>query len=499
MDDTFILKVGDKDLSALITPLAVGSSSDEYPKSIIPIPYDAPEGAGDPYRSLIDSITAKSTDTGPGIMFCRFALQTLNVKVELERADYGLKEGVNKLWGKPLFEVWPEQNGASTATAEQIKTLLGIIALASRCKARPGPDRSDYLKLLWQRGISLVDQQLVTQLGIEEYQPEIIKSLVSNFSAATLALLYISTRGKSPMLYPESFQFGVLAVQGISNSLLSHWLRVGQLFDIGPSIIAASVPFREIRQLCTKILEKSADLGQAGPQITLFLQALGRNFTGFSIRASPFTSALLTLILLFATDSRTLLYLYAGAGVDVVIEMAKRAYLWTTGLRAVQGQFAQVTIGEEVVDPIVHDVLHQGNLDPPLTQRITSFERKDLVRYLLWLMTHYVVLLRDGVRLPDGRVVSEETYLLSVKELLQPDPNSRPFPESSLGKILSRRYRPHDAPAAGVPHRDAGAPPLGRVAGNGPAPAQMQVQQLPAAGVQPNPNPDGDQADLLDL
>ena len=307
----------------------------------------------------------------------------------------------------------------------------------------------------------IVDQQLVTQLGIEEYQPEIIKSLVSNFSAATLALLYISTRGKSPILYPESFQFGVLAVQGISNSLLSHWLRVGQLFDIGPSIIAASVPFREIRQLCTKILEKSADLGQAGPQITLFLQALGRNFTGFSIRASPFTSALLTLILLFATDSRTLLYLYAGAGVDVVIEMAKRAYLWTTGLRAVQGQFAQVTIGEEVVDPIVHDVLHQGNLDPPLTQRITSFERKDLVRYLLWLMTHYVVLLRDGVRLPDGRVVSEETYLLSVKELLQPDPNSRPFPESSLGKILSRRYRPHDAPAAGVAHRDAGAPPSG--------------------------------------
>ena len=350
---------------------------------------------------------------------------------------------------------------------------------------------SDYLKLLWQRGISLVDPQLVAQLGIEDYQPEVIKSLVSNFSAATLALLYISTRGRSPMLYPESFQFGVLAVQGISNSLLSHWLRVGQLFDVGPSIVAASVPFREIRQLCAKILEKSAHLGQTGPQITLFLQALGRNFTGFSIRASPFTSALLTLILLFATDNRTLLYIYVGAGVDVVVEMAKRAYLWTTGIRAVQGQFAKVTIGDETFEPVVHDAIQQGNHERPETHKITSSDRKGLVKYVLWLMTHYVTLLRDGVRLPDGRIVSEETYLRSIKELLQPDPNARPFSDSSLGKVLSRRYRPHDAPDAGVVHHDAGAPPLGHVAGNRPAPAQEEAQ--------PGPNPEGDQAELLDL
>ena len=116
---------------------------------------------------------------------------------------------------------------------------------------------------------------------------------------------------------------------------------------------------------------------------------------------------------------------YAGAGVDIVVEMAKRAYLWTTGMRAVQGQFAQVTVGEDVIDPVIYDALHQGNRDPPLSHRLTSFERKDLVKYLLWLMTHYVVLLEDGVRLQDGRIVSEQTYLLSIKELLQPDPNAK--------------------------------------------------------------------------
>ena len=242
--------------------------------------------------------------------------------------------------GDQIFETWGENKAECKATTVETKALLGVVALSSRCRARPGPDREEYLRALWSRGITLVDPKLVNELGILEYQADTVRFLVTNLASATLALLYFSTRGAMPITYPESFQFGVLAIQGISNSLLSHWLRVGQLFNVGPSVVAATVPFDEIIKLCRKILEKIDDLGDKGAQFTLFLQALGRNFTGFSIRASPFTAALMTLILLFATDSRTLLYLYAGVGTDVVVEMARRAYLWTTGLRAIQGQFS---------------------------------------------------------------------------------------------------------------------------------------------------------------
>ena len=494
MSDRFTLNIGEIDFSDLIEPLAVGASTDRYPETILPIPLDAPKVTGDPYESLKSSILNKSTSTQASTAFCRFALQELDVKVELAKADYGLKEGENKLWGKGVFESWPQENGATTATPEQNKALLGVIALASRCRARPGPDRSDYLETLWQRGILLVDQELVAQLNLREYQPEVIASLVTNFISATLAFLYISTGGLKPMMYPESFQFGVLAIQGVSNSLLSHWLRVGQIFDVGPSIVTATVPFREIRQLCGKILEKSADLGDTGPQITLFLQALGRNFTGFSIRASPFTASLLTMILLFATDARTLLYLYAGAGADAVVEMARRAYLWTTGFRAVQGQFAQVTVGGDVIRPIIHTAQEQQGKEPK-THTIESCERQDPVKYLLWLMTHYVDLLDHGVQLPDSRVVNQETYLISIREPLQLDPAARPFPDSSLGRILSRRYKPQDISGPGAPHRDTGAPRLGRVAGHAPQvlahpPQEPQEEQAPG---------DSRQEDLLNL
>ena len=66
-------------------------------------------------------------------------------------------------------------------------------------------------------------------------------------------------------------------------------------------------------------------------------------------------------------------------------------------------------------------------------------------------MTNYNTLLNNGVELPDGRVVSEGTYLVGIKELLIPDPNAREFPDSSLGRILTRLYRPGHAPDMGAP------------------------------------------------
>lgn len=490
MPDEFTLKVDDYDFSALLAPLAVGASSDNYPKSIFPMPISAPAANGDPYTALKNSIKEKVVDTTPADVFCRFALERLDVKVHLEHPDYELPAGVLRLYGAEIFQSWGESHAATTATEIQIKALLGVIALASRCRERPGPNRDDYLKALWARGISLVDPVLVNELNISEYNPDTVKSMVTTLTSATLALLYFSTRGKEPVGYPDSFQFGVLAIQGISNSLLSHWLRVGQLFDIGPSIVAATVPFREIVQLCRKILEKAKDLSDSGPQFTLFLQALGKNFTGFSIRASPFTAALMTLILLFGTDSRTLLYLYAGAGTEVVVEMARRAYLWTTGLRAVQGQFSAVTIQNETIQPIIVPALQMTD-NEPLQHRMVANTKSDLVRYLLWLMTHYNDLLRTGVRLPDGRVVDEQTFLLNMRELLQLDPNAREFPENSLGRVLSRRYLPGRAPDHGAPRQDPRPPPL-RV----PQPAEVSAGKDPAADEVRQPR-DVSQANLL--
>ena len=72
--------------------------------------------------------------------------------------------------------------------------------------------------------------------------------------------------------------------------------------------------------------------------------------------------------------------------------------------------------------------------------------------------------LEHGVRLPDGRVISQNTYLVTIKELLVTDTNARPFPNSSLVRILTRRYRPNDAPDLGVVRRDLGPAPLRNVA-----------------------------------
>ena len=174
---------------------------------------------------------------------CRFVLAKFDVRTKLGKTDYGIPAGPVKLWGTTDFNTWGENRGETQATTEELKSLLGVVVWASRCRSRSGPDRTDYLKGLWER-VVLVDPRLVQELQIENYNEVVINSLVTNLSSATLALVYFSIRGEAPMVYPDSFQFGVLAIQGIFNSLLSHWLRVGQLFTVGPSIVAATVPFR---------------------------------------------------------------------------------------------------------------------------------------------------------------------------------------------------------------------------------------------------------------
>ena len=58
MPDKFVLKIEGQDLSPLIDPLAVGTSSDVYPDRIFPIPLEAPACSGDPHKSLKDSVIA---------------------------------------------------------------------------------------------------------------------------------------------------------------------------------------------------------------------------------------------------------------------------------------------------------------------------------------------------------------------------------------------------------------------------------------------------------
>ena len=65
MPAEFHLKIGETDFSDLIDPLAIGTSSDKYPESIVPIPFDAPKATGDPYQAQKTAIISKSTGTQP--------------------------------------------------------------------------------------------------------------------------------------------------------------------------------------------------------------------------------------------------------------------------------------------------------------------------------------------------------------------------------------------------------------------------------------------------